>query len=68
MYFYYYSDALLTICLFFALMGLYSQVFKEMGAAIYVRHRRGYCAGTDGCAFVSRWSGIQHLLVTRFRS
>jgi hypothetical protein len=36
-YCYYYSDALLTICLFFALMGLYSQVFKEMGAAIYVR-------------------------------
>ena len=36
-YFYYYSDALLTICLFFALMGLYSQVFKEMGAAAYVR-------------------------------
>lgn len=36
-YFYYYSDALLTICLFFALMGLYSQVFKEMSAAVYVR-------------------------------
>jgi hypothetical protein len=36
-YFYYYSDALLTICLFFALMGLYAQVFKEMGAAIYIR-------------------------------
>src|SRR5579864_3034883 len=36
-YFYYYSDALLTICLFFALTGLYSQVFKEMAAAVYVR-------------------------------
>jgi hypothetical protein len=36
-YFYYYSDALLTICLFFALTGLYSRVFKEMGAAFYVR-------------------------------
>jgi hypothetical protein len=36
-YFYFYSDALLTICLFFALMNLYSQVFKEMGAAFYVR-------------------------------
>lgn len=31
-YFYYYSDALLTICLYFALMGLYSIVFEEMGA------------------------------------
>lgn len=36
-YFYFYSDALLTICLFFALIGLYSHVFKEMGAAVYVR-------------------------------
>jgi hypothetical protein len=36
-YFYYYSDTLLTICLFFALMSLYSHVFKEMGAAVYVR-------------------------------
>jgi hypothetical protein len=36
-YFYYISDALLTICLFFALMGLFSHVFSEMGAALYVR-------------------------------
>lgn len=36
-YFYFYSDTVMTICLFFALMSLYSQVFKEMGAAIYVR-------------------------------
>ena len=32
MYFYYYSDALLTICLFFALMNLYSHVFAELKA------------------------------------
>ena len=36
-YFYYYSDAILTICLYFALMGLYSFVFEELGAATYVR-------------------------------
>lgn len=36
-YFYYYSDAILTICLYFTLMGLYSFVFEEMGAATYVR-------------------------------
>jgi hypothetical protein len=36
-YFYYYSDAILTICLYFALMGLYSVVFEELGAATYVR-------------------------------
>lgn len=36
-YFYYYSDALLTICLFFALMALFAHVFQEMGAEIYIR-------------------------------
>jgi glucan phosphoethanolaminetransferase (alkaline phosphatase superfamily) len=36
-YFYYYSDAILTICLFFALMGLYAIVFEELGAAMYLR-------------------------------
>ena len=36
-YFYYYSDAILTICLYFALMGLYSIVFEELGAAMYLR-------------------------------
>ena len=36
-YFYYYSDAILTICLYFALMGLYSFVFEELGATTYVR-------------------------------
>lgn len=36
-YFYYYSDALLTICLFFALISLYSYVFGELKAERYVR-------------------------------
>jgi hypothetical protein len=36
-YFYYYSDALLTICLYFALMGLYSHVFQEMGVHRHLR-------------------------------
>lgn len=36
-YFYYLSDALLTILLFFSLMGLYSHVFQEMGAHSYLR-------------------------------
>jgi 4-amino-4-deoxy-L-arabinose transferase-like glycosyltransferase len=36
-YFYYYSDAILTICLYFALMGLYSVVFEELGATAQVR-------------------------------
>ncbi len=36
-YFYYYSDAILTICLYFALMGLYAIVFEELGAELYLR-------------------------------
>ena len=36
-YFYYFSDVLLTICLYFALMGLYAHVFKEMGVHRYLR-------------------------------
>ena len=36
-YFYFYSDAFLTICLYFALMGLYSHVFQEMGVNRYLR-------------------------------
>lgn len=36
-YFYFYTDAFLTICLFFALMGLYSHVFQEMGVHRHLR-------------------------------
>lgn len=37
LYFFYYSDALLTICLYFTLMGLYGHVFRDLGASKYVR-------------------------------
>lgn len=36
-YFYYYSDALLTIGLYFALLNLYNLVFDEMKAERYLR-------------------------------
>jgi hypothetical protein len=36
-YFYYYSDAILTIFLYFALSSLYSHVFSEMKAERYVK-------------------------------
>jgi len=36
-YFYFYSDALLTIVLFFALISLYSRVFHELQVESYVR-------------------------------
>ncbi len=37
LYLYYYSDALLTICLYFTLLSLYSHIFDEMGAERYLR-------------------------------
>jgi hypothetical protein len=37
LYFYYLSDALLTICLYFVLMTLYAHVFSEMGVSKIVR-------------------------------
>jgi hypothetical protein len=36
-YFYYYSDALLTIALYFAILNLYSLVFDEMKVEQYIR-------------------------------
>jgi hypothetical protein len=36
-YFYFYSDFLLTICLYLALTGLFAHVFREMGASKLVR-------------------------------
>ena len=36
-YFYYYTDALLTIALFFVVMSFYQQVFHQMGVGNYVR-------------------------------
>src|SRR5712675_1163660 len=37
LYFFYYSDALLTICLYFVLMTLYALVFSDMGISKFVR-------------------------------
>lgn len=36
-YVYYYTDALLTIALFFVIMSFYQQVFQQMGVGKYVR-------------------------------
>jgi hypothetical protein len=36
-YFYFFSDILLSICFYLALMGLYSHVFSEMGVSRYLR-------------------------------
>jgi hypothetical protein len=66
LYFYYYSDALLTICLFFALIGLYSQVFKEMGAAVYVRIGAVIVLVLTAGVCYGMLRHSQHRLATRF--
>jgi len=66
MYFYYYSDALLTICLFFALMGLYSHVFKEMSAAVYVRIGSVVVLVLTSAVCFAMVRHSQHRLATRF--
>jgi len=52
LYFYFYSDALLTICLYFILMSLYSHVFSDMGVSRYVRGGAMLLlAGTAGISY-----------------
>jgi hypothetical protein len=65
-YFYYYSDVLLTICLFFALTGLYSHVFKEMGAAMYVRIGAIVVLLLTSAVCYAMVRHAQHRLTTRF--
>jgi FlaA1/EpsC-like NDP-sugar epimerase len=36
-FFYYYTDCLLTVLLYFAVTGLYNHVFREMGVGRYIR-------------------------------
>jgi hypothetical protein len=52
LYFYFYSDALTTICLYFVLMTLYAHVFSEMGVGKYVRGGAMLLlAGTAGISY-----------------
>lgn len=65
-YFYFYSDAVLTICLYFILMSLYSHVFSEMGASEYVRWGALLLlAGTAGISYYMVASSTDRL-VTHF--
>ena len=52
-YFYFYSNALLTICLYFVLMSLYSHVFSEMGVGKHDSRAAPCCflAGTAGISY-----------------
>ncbi len=65
-YFYFYSDAVATIVLYFAVMGLYRLVFEEMRASKYIRGGAILLLGATAC--VSYMVVNQHTaqLTTRF--
>jgi len=65
-YFYYYSDALLTVFLFFALIGLYSQVLSELRASHYVRISAILLLGLTALFSYSIAAGSKDRLITKF--
>lgn len=65
-YFYYYSDALLTICLFFVLMSFYSQVFSEMGVGKLVRTGAMLLLGGTALISYHMVASSSERLLTRF--
>lgn len=65
-YFYYYSDSLMTICLYLALMSLYSHVFREMGVSRYLRFGAILLLGLTGCFSYQVVQTASHKLITRF--
>jgi len=64
--FYYYSDALLTICLYFALMSLFLYIFREMGVGRNVRIVTGFMLTLAAVISFSIVHGAQHRLSTKF--
>ena len=65
-YFYFYSDALLILCLYFILMSLYSHVFEEMGVGKMLRASAMLIlAGTAGISYYMIAASSDRL-VTRF--
>jgi hypothetical protein len=65
-YFYYYSDAVLTICLFFVLMSFYSHVFSEMGVSKMVRGGAMLLLGGTSLISYHMVASYNERLVTRF--
>ncbi len=65
-YFYFFSDALLTICLYFALMGLYAHVFQEMGVSRYLRTAAIVLLGLTAGVSYQMVVSSSHKLLTHF--
>jgi len=65
-YFYYYSDAVLTICLFFVLMDFYGQVFAEMGVGKMLRAAAMLLLGGTSLISYHMVAASSDRLLTRF--
>jgi hypothetical protein len=65
-YFYYYSDAVLTICLFFVLMGFYGQVFSEMSVSKQMRTCAMLLLGGTALISYHMVASSSDRLITRF--
>ncbi len=65
-YFYYYSDAVLTICLFFVLMGFYGQVFSEMAVTKWLRIGAMLLLGGTALISYHMVTSSTDRLITRF--
>jgi hypothetical protein len=65
-YFYFYSDAVLTICLFFVLMDFYVQVFSEMGVSKQVRTGAVLLLGGTALISYHMVASSSDRLLTRF--
>lgn len=64
--FYYYSDTLLTICLYFVLTWLFSEVFREMGAGKYVRWGAVTVLVVTAAVSLFIVRQAEHRLITKF--
>lgn len=65
-YFYYYSDAVLTIALYFALISLYAHVFTDMGVAAYLRAGALLLLAGTACISYYMVSASREKLMTSF--
>ena len=66
LYFYFYSECLVTISLYFVLMGMYSRAFSDMGISKYLRGGAMLLLGGTACVSYQMVAASADRLVTRF--
>jgi len=66
LYFYFYSECLVTISLYFVLMGMYSHAFSDMGISKYLRGGAMLLLGGTACVSYQMVAASTDRLVTRF--